>query len=58
MEAEAWRKSGDSDEANYTREWRSSKEPLITDAVLSEIMSHSTACVICALDEWDEEDWD
>jgi hypothetical protein len=34
-------------------------EFLITDAVLAEIKKQSTGgCLLCAIDEWAEEDWE
>lgn len=34
-------------------------EFLITDAVLAEIKQQSTGgCLLCAIDEWAEEDWE
>jgi hypothetical protein len=34
-------------------------ESLVTDAVLGEIKKQSTAgCLLCAIDEWAEEDWE
>lgn len=35
------------------------KEPFLNDAVLAEIKRQSTAgCLLCAFEEWAEEDWD
>jgi hypothetical protein len=34
-------------------------DPLFTDAVVTEIKKQSTAgCLLCAIDEWAEEDWE
>jgi hypothetical protein len=34
-------------------------ESVVTDAVLAEIKKQSTGgCLLCAIDEWAEEDWE
>ena len=42
-----------------TTQARAPLDPVLTDAVLSELKEQSTAgCLLCAMDEWDGEDWD
>jgi hypothetical protein len=35
-----------------------STDTFLTDEVLDEIKNHSESCLLCTLEEMDEEDWD
>jgi hypothetical protein len=42
-----------------TRNQNASFESVITDAAMDEIKKQSTGgCLLCAIDEWAEEDWE
>ena len=48
-----------SQERELPESGRNASEFLITDAVLAEIKKQSTGgCLLCAIDDWAEEDWE